>query len=226
MVRNERFEMRLDSDVLDKIDAWRAEQDDVPSRSEAARRLIESALSAAAFNPDRSQRLMIWMLSELLKTQPGYKNREDVTLIQEALYGGHFWALDWEMPGVMHDATDRPSDVSFVVDVLDMWDFIEDRSDKLSTAEQDQLEADVGPWARKPQFLGFDGNHEAGYRSIAKFLIENMGRFERFKGRTLNSHSPSVDEYRAMLDRFQPMRMNLTGRKLSVDELVQLLKRR
>jgi metal-responsive CopG/Arc/MetJ family transcriptional regulator len=38
----ERFEMRLGQSVLEKVDAWRAGQSDVPSRSEAVRRLVET----------------------------------------------------------------------------------------------------------------------------------------------------------------------------------------
>ncbi|MEQ9131111.1 MAG: hypothetical protein RJQ08_13615 [Salinisphaeraceae bacterium] len=38
--KSERFEMRISSDLVAHIDAWRRIQDDIPSRSEAARRLI------------------------------------------------------------------------------------------------------------------------------------------------------------------------------------------
>ena len=40
----ERFEMRLGQSVLEKIDSWRADQADIPSRSEAIRRLVEAGL--------------------------------------------------------------------------------------------------------------------------------------------------------------------------------------
>jgi hypothetical protein len=42
--KSERFELRLDSEILDKIDGWRSDQRDVPSRSEAVRRLVNAGL--------------------------------------------------------------------------------------------------------------------------------------------------------------------------------------
>jgi len=43
-----RFEIRLQSELSVKIDGWRRQQPDLPSRAEAARRLIELGLEAAA----------------------------------------------------------------------------------------------------------------------------------------------------------------------------------
>jgi uncharacterized protein len=42
--KTERFEMRLDTILIERIDAWRRKQDDLPSRAEAIRRLVEQAL--------------------------------------------------------------------------------------------------------------------------------------------------------------------------------------
>lgn len=43
--QTERFQMRVSIDFLAKIDEWRRHQPDIPSRSEAIRRLVEKALS-------------------------------------------------------------------------------------------------------------------------------------------------------------------------------------
>ena len=43
---SERFEMRLDPVAVERIDAWRREQPDLPSRTEAIRRLVELGLGA------------------------------------------------------------------------------------------------------------------------------------------------------------------------------------
>lgn len=40
------LQMRLDEAALAKLDDWRREQQDLPSRQEAIRRLIEQAVSA------------------------------------------------------------------------------------------------------------------------------------------------------------------------------------
>jgi hypothetical protein len=60
--------------------------------------------------------------------------------------------------------------------------------------------------------------------SIARFLVEKMGRFESFKGRNFNSDSPVVDRYRVMTAAFRPMSMRLLGRELNIGEVVDLLK--
>lgn len=43
-----RFEIRLPPELGDAIDDWRRQQPDLPSRAEAARRLIELGLAAPA----------------------------------------------------------------------------------------------------------------------------------------------------------------------------------
>lgn len=43
--RTQRFEMRLDQRDLDRLDAWRAKQPDLPSRAEAVRRLVDVGLA-------------------------------------------------------------------------------------------------------------------------------------------------------------------------------------
>jgi metal-responsive CopG/Arc/MetJ family transcriptional regulator len=43
--KTERFEMRVPGSFLAAIDAWRRTQEDLPSRAEAIRRLVEQALS-------------------------------------------------------------------------------------------------------------------------------------------------------------------------------------
>lgn len=45
MSATERIEMRLPSDLLEKIDEWRGRQTDVPNRSEAIRRLAAEGMS-------------------------------------------------------------------------------------------------------------------------------------------------------------------------------------
>jgi len=77
---------------------------------------------------------------------------------------------------------------------------------------------------KDPKFYGFDGNNEGEYMSIARFLVEKMGRFESFKGRNFNSHVPLVDRYRVMIAAFEPIRVGLVGRKLGVGEMINLLK--
>jgi uncharacterized protein YfbU (UPF0304 family) len=226
--KTERFEMRLDPTILDQVDAWRSAQSDLPSRAEAIRRLIEAGLtgsSSGPFRPSNSEKLVIWLLTEILKNQKGYENQDTVKLIQEAIYGGHFWALEWELTGVLHKHVDSPAAVTLVVDTLDMWSFIESAWAKCNKADKARIAAGVGVRFIEPKFIGFDGNNEGEYLGIARFLINKMERFESFKGRDLNSHMPKAVSYRHMIDLFEPIRVGLVGRELSVDEMITLLRR-
>jgi hypothetical protein len=56
--KTERFEMRFPEGFLRKLDEWRGKQDDLPSRAEAIRRLVEYALSVPAAQrlPPQSER--------------------------------------------------------------------------------------------------------------------------------------------------------------------------
>ncbi len=224
--KTERFEMRLDQSILDRVDAWRSRQADLPSRAEAIRRLIEDGLEEPdpkAFRPTNPEKLMMWMLSEIMKGQKNHE-KDTVELIQGAIFGGHFWALDWELTGIMHNHVDSKKAVSLVVDTLDMWSFIESAYKGFSAADKNRIATEVGPLGKDPKFHGFDGNYESEYMGIARFLVTNMGRFESFKGRDFNSHVPVTDRYRVMAAAFEPMRVGLSGRGLSVGEVINLLK--
>ncbi len=47
MSKSDRFELRLHPSTLEKIDAWRRASSDIPSRSEAVRRLVEMGLTGS-----------------------------------------------------------------------------------------------------------------------------------------------------------------------------------
>ena len=231
--KTERIELRLDADLIERVDEWRSKQGDMPSRSEALRRLINSGLaedSPEGFRLNNVEKLMTWMLSEIrkdqLKSQKGGGSEYDlkeVDLLQEAILGGHFWALPWEMSGVLHDHADDPRNVRMVVDTLDMWSFIEEAYESFDEAEKKHIEKEAKYRGKNPKFIGFDGNNEIEHMSIARFLVEKMERFERFKGREFNSHNPKVMQYRRMLADFEGMRNDLIGRKLSPDQVIKLL---
>ena len=70
-LKTERFEMRLDEDILIRIDRWRSQQGDVPARAEAMRRLVETGLARSS--PEvitfrSAEKLIIAMLANLLRT--------------------------------------------------------------------------------------------------------------------------------------------------------------
>jgi len=148
----------------------------------------------------------------------------DPKFIEEVLVGGHYWAPKWEMPGLFHNHEDDPNEVHLVVDILDMWSFIESGYKRLSKEGKELVAKEAEPFGEHVQFIGFDGNNEATYMSIAGFLIDQMNRFSEFKGRELNSHVPIISTYKRMLSLFEPMRKTLIGIELNSSQIIELLK--
>lgn len=223
--KTERFEMRLEADALERVDAWRGRQDDVPSRAEAMRRLMDSGLSLTSSSTIRfsaSDKLILTMLREL------YEHLEiegdiDPKFVGAVLNGGHFWGLKWKYPGLYHDHEDNPIVVSEVVNILDMWSFIEWGYAKCSKKDKERIEKEVEFFGKNVSFPGFDGNYESGHLSVAEFLINDLERFSSFKGRDLNSHAPLLDAYRRMLKVFEPIRATLVGGDLNATRIIALL---
>jgi uncharacterized protein YfbU (UPF0304 family) len=227
--KTERFELRLDPSILDRVDTWRGDQPDLPSRAEAVRRLVEDSLSSRSqksFVLNNQEKLIVWLLTEVLKNQKVPDDQEAVHLIQEAIYGGHFWALPWTLSGVLHDHVDSRDAPALVLDVLDMWSFIEEACAKFSPADRGRIVSEVGEWAKDPKFHGFDGNNESEYLSIARFLVEKMDRFQVFKGRDFKAHHPTIARYSQMVALFEGMRVHLIGVGLTVDQVITLLQAR
>ena len=235
-LKSERFELRLDEDVLARIDSWRSKQADVPTRAEAMRRLMETGLARSlpeviTFRP--ADKLIIAMLADLYK-HLRIKGEINSELVLSALYGGHNWALNWQATGMpthlFHNHEDKDEDVKFVDKVLDMWDFIETSHQRLSKKDKDRIATEVdGVFGKSVKFLGFDGHSSNGEREllhIAEFMVEKLGSFKSaLGGRSLDSHVPMAPKYRKMYRIFEPMRRTLMGTALlSANQIIEILK--
>lgn len=222
----ERLELRLDSSLIEKLDFWRSSQRGLPTRSEAIRRLIEEGITVE--NPSEpkvsnSERLILWLLTDLLKINPNYDDSESLKIIQQALLGGHLWALDWHFTGLLHGHTDKKSELDFVLKTMSMWRQIERDRDALSETERTKLVAKIGDYRAESVFEGFDGNTEGELKSIAHFLVAEMGRFDEFQGRTLNSHTENSKRYEKMLAIYANIEKGLGGKTLNSEDLAMLL---
>ena len=216
------FEMRLDREALERIDAWRADEVDLPSRAEAVRRLVNAGLGGQMSISD-GEKLTIWMLNDLLKHLHVETNL-DMELIREVIESGHLWALSELYPGIFREPQHAaPAIVDEVREILMMWSFIEQGLALLSSEEQTHVH-DEAPLA--PAFRGFDGTIEAEHLLIAGFLIrihshQNQS-FGKFAGRDLDSHMPMLDTYRRMVPVFCPMVAPLMY--LTAGQIVDLLR--
>ena len=174
-------------------------------------------------NPEK---LILLMLSEL-HAKVGVENGTDTKLLTRAIYSDNTWALDWEMPGIVGEKSElTPPEVTDVVNILDMWSFIEVAYEKFDAASREGVKTGAAPFGEHVTFTGFDGNNESRHMSIARFLVEDMDRFTRFKKRDLNSHHPSIDGLLRMTAVFEKIRPTLADRGLSSDEVIQLLNAR
>ena len=220
------FGIELDQNTLEQIDAWRAMQPGQLSQADAVERLVVVGLAVADGNEVRfsdGEKLIMMMLRDLYEHQ-NVNGDIDPEFIQEALLGGHYWGLKWQLGGLLHDHADSVQTVSEVVDILEMWYFIESGYAALSEPEKTGLKEEAKLSDKDIQFPGFDGNHESEYLGIAQFLVNQMERFEIFKGRVFNSHTRSIEMYRRMLFDFKLMRGNLGQTDLSPTQIIALLK--
>lgn len=225
-MKTERFEMRLDRETLDRVDAWRSEQQDLPSRAEAVRQLVGVGLTVRGkgdFRISSGEMLILMMMRDLYK-HLGVEGEIDPDFVEKTIGGGHYWGLGWNYSGLFHGHVDNQQVVDDVVNMLDMWEFIEIGYANLSDNEKSVVEEEVASRGKAVMFPGFDANNESEHYFIARYLINDLDRFQKFKGRELNSHFPHMETYRRMWQEFEPMRATLIGRNLSCSEIVALLK--
>ncbi len=117
-----------------------------------------------------------------------------------------------QFPGIFHGDEDNKATVDEVVDILDMWSFLEESYTRLSKKDTNSVQKKAGHFGRQVVFTGFDGNKETEHLYIAKFLINKLDRFVEFKSRNLNSQVPLIDRYRLMVRGF-PWRRELAERR-------------
>ena len=222
--------MRLERDLLDRIDQWRRSGTGSLSRTEAVRRLLEAGLAqkdaSRSLHLSGADKLVVMMLADIIK-QMRIKTDISAELVQKAILGGHYWAFPQEMRGIFHGHADAPDSAAFVARVLDMWTFIEEALEGLDPADRSRVgaAAQAGPFGAGIRFAGFGGKQETDCLNIARFMVFDLGRFRRFgEGHgNLDAHRPMSGIYGAMLDAFEPMREHLVGRGLSAGELLEIL---
>ncbi|WP_181183854.1 YfbU family protein [Prosthecodimorpha hirschii] len=205
-MKTERVELRLDEVTLERLDKWCDAQPNHPSRSEGIRRLIAQGIEGNDkwnFHPNEPEKLMIWMLSEIMR-RTNSTDEKTLDIINSAMSGGHYWSLRWELSGVFDAIPDKDDDLRFVIDTMNMWSMIEDGFKRSSDADRKFIVLSCPN--KSLVFDGFDANTEGKHYSIAQFLVKTLGRWEEFKDRKMNSHIPRVSRYCSMLGAFKPIR--------------------
>lgn len=169
------------------------------------------------------EKLIVLMLSELYE-KLDVKGEIEPDFIKSAIFSDQLWGVKWKYSGIPFEESDDPEIVKEVVDILDMWSFIEHAYSKLNEEEKAKLESDVPYFGKDPKFIGFDGNNETEYMGTAMFLVNELERFQEFSGRSFNSHCPSIDGHKRMLSAFEPIRQTLSYEPLNLAQLTTILK--
>lgn len=146
-----------------------------------------------------AEKLILLMLSDL-HDKLGLDGI-DTKFLRSAINSDNTWAINWEMPELTSDLSDTPSTAVDVVDYLHMWGLLEDSWSSLSEESRVRI-SNLSPFGRNLKFPGFHGDAESEQYSIARLFVDDMGRFERFKGRDLNSHVPMCEQYKKMFIKF------------------------
>jgi len=223
--KSERFELRLDEAFLARIDAWRLSEPTQPSRAEAVRLLVDKGLKTeTSDSPSFSdgEKLLTFMLAEVMQAVVK-KPAIDPDFIADVMSSGDYWAISFANSGVFPEEECPRETVSEVIDILDMCDFLEISLEKLSEVERKRLK-DSFPYVGENIFVGFDGNADYNHIGVTRILVEKLGRFSRFKGRSRNSHSPStLGRYRQMYRAFEPLRNTGDGMTLPFQAVERIL---
>jgi len=164
-----------------------------------------------------SEKLILLMLADIYK-HLGIEGEIDAAFVKSVISHDQPWALNWEYP-LLFDEEPTPAAVTEVGEILQMWSFIEAAYKKLTPEKKALVEAEANPFGRDVQFRGFDGNNESKHFSIARFLIDDLGRFDEFSGRDLNSHTPLLDAYQRMLTVSNSLNMG----SLAAENIIELL---
>ncbi|WP_122454769.1 YfbU family protein [Pseudomonas viridiflava] len=170
------------------------------------------------------ERLITLMLCELYD-KLDVVGEVDPDFLRTAIYTENEWSLAWKYPGIPFESGEEPRELREVLDILEMWSFIEASYADLSETEKTSLLAETHPFDTAPKLPGFDGNNEAEYISISSTLIDQLDRFQDFSGRDLNAHMPTLAMHRRMLEKFSEVREG-SWNLLDIDELKIVLAER
>jgi uncharacterized protein YfbU (UPF0304 family) len=218
-------EFSLDEELLGRIDTWRAAQQPPLNRSRAVAQLINRGLADADQDfLSNGDKLILSILCSISR-KVGAKGMIDPDFLEAAIQGGHAWAIEWQHPSLSHGHSNSQSIADFVVRVLSMWKRIEESFQNLSDEEKKKVRKDAG-LSVDPKFPGWASLEEANCKSIARFMTDRMELFPMFEGRSaLESGTPVVGRYKAMLKCLDGFSSDAGDRALSADELVSLLAR-
>lgn len=176
-------------------------------------------------NVSDGEKLILLMLSELYEKLE-IDGEVEPDFIRSSIFSNNTWSIPWKYVGISFENQETPEIVYEVLNILDMWSFIERSYAELSDEDKAKVIEGAAPFGENPSFPGFDGNNESEYMGKASFIVNELERFEEFKGRNFNSHCPSIEGYARMLSMYEPIMKKLNYQLLSAGSLIAVLKER
>lgn len=168
----------------------------------------------------KTERFVLQMLCDLLRAPEDRRISPD--RVEKALTHGHLWALDWEFDGADPDTSEFLEET---IQILNMWTIVEAQFERLSKDDRKEIAKAVGRREEDLRFKGFDANEEPHF-GIATFMIEDFRRWQRFKGRNLNCHYPSIGSHQRMLKEYNKQNREPLGTEFTVDQFIQIFNAR
>jgi len=169
------------------------------------------------------EKVIILMLADI-QEKLNVQGEFEPEFLRSAIESDNVWGISWRYPGIPLDNSDVPPIVDEVIAILEMWDFIELSFDSLSVQDEKGYQEIVEIYRDEPRFIGFDGNHESEYVSTARFLVEELERFTRFKDRGMDNGILTINLHRRMLREFHKyLHLVYSGLLLSIDQIIAIV---
>ena len=179
---DKRLEIRIDSELLERVDLWTKGRTDVDNRSEAIRKLIEIGLQGIQPNDEevhlsKGEELILRMLAQRWCEDKGWlensRNRMNPKALFDALTHGQYWAIQTvPINPCMINHTPTTNEVNFVIDILRMWSSMIYTYNECTQEQKDEI-AKVTGWTyiRFPGFCSFGDDDEKFFESM-QFIIQ------------------------------------------------------
>ncbi|WP_407175767.1 YfbU family protein [Bradyrhizobium sp. STM 3562] len=171
-------------------------------------------------NLSDGEKLIMLMLADVSKALE--MEGENPQFIQKTIANDDLWALRWKYHGAPFSKHPAPPEVAETCEILEMWSVVESSFAALSPTEKKRVKYDAYPFGNDVQFHGFYGNHDP-HTSIARVLIEDLGLWTEFKGRSPDDHARTLEHHMRMYHVFESVCDCLHSRRLNADEIIRVL---
>ena len=233
---DKRLELRIDSELLDRVDLWKASRTDVTNRSEAIRKLIEIGLQGIQRDDEevyltKGEELILRMLAQRWcdddgdPVEPSFEMNPKVLF--NALVKGQHWAINYgPIKPFWNDGIPSKNEVNFVFKTMFLWSYMI-RVFEAAPEELKDLFTQKTGWTYL-KFPGFHIEAEGKYYESMSFIIDNDidgygWMLEKYKSYEYLSHTLNANAYQKMLAKFSQLKNPWTNDEDAIKLVIQLV---